>query len=105
MEHTDVTQDAAIQRFEFTVELAWKSIKRFLKSQDIQCRSPKECMMEGFKFGLVEDDKKWIQMFDDRNLASHAYNEKMANTIYSNLSSYLPLFHSLAEKLKLEWTD
>ena len=99
-EKTVINRDAAIQRFEFTVELAWKSIQQFLRSQKIICRSPKECLQESFKFGLVNDDSLWIKMIDDRNLTAHTYNEALAEEIYDRLPNYLPLFDSLKIKLQ-----
>lgn len=34
--------DGTIQRFEFTFELAWKTIKIFLQHEGILCNSPRE---------------------------------------------------------------
>lgn len=45
----DVSRDAAIQRFEFCSELAWKSIQERARSEDLDCYSPKQCLQLGFK--------------------------------------------------------
>ncbi len=99
-EKTMTSRDAAIQRFEFTVELAWKSIQHFLRDQKVVCRSPKECLQASFKFGLVQDDPLWIKMIDDRNLTAHTYNEEIAEEIYNRLAGYLILLGSLKDSLQ-----
>ncbi|MEK7451760.1 MAG: nucleotidyltransferase substrate binding protein [Patescibacteria group bacterium] len=96
---TSLNRDASIQRFEFTVELAWKSIQKFLAAQQIICQSPKSCFQEAFQFGLIEDDEKWILMMDDRNLTVHTYNQELAKEIYNRLSGYIPLLNALYVKL------
>lgn len=97
---TATTRDAAIQRFEFTVELAWKSIQQFFRSQKIICRSPKECLQEAFKFGLAKDNPLWLKMIDDRNLTSHTYNEELADQIYCRLPQYLEVLKNLKDSLE-----
>ena len=96
---TIANRDSAIKRFEFTVELAWKCVQKFLREQEIVCCSPKECLKEAFKFGLIKDDPRWIEMLEDRNLTVHAYNEATAEEVYERLSDYLEVFNSLKEKL------
>ena len=91
--------DSAIQRFEFTVELAGKTTQKFLREEDIVCRSPKECIKESFKFGLIDDDPRWLKMFDDRNLTVHTYDEKLAGEIYERLPQYIEILRSLEQKL------
>ena len=98
-EKTVANRDSAIKRFEFTVELAWKCVQKFLREQEIICRSPKECLKEAFKFGLIEDDPKWLEMMKDRNLTVHTYNEITAEEVYNRLPNYLEIFESLKEKL------
>lgn len=93
-------RDSAIKRFEFTVELAWKCAQKFLRDQEIICRSPKECLKEAFKFGLVEDDPRWIEALEDRNLTVHTYDESTADDVYLRLSNYLEIFNFLKDKLK-----
>lgn len=98
-EKTLISRDAAIQRFEFTVELAWKSMQKVLRNKEIICRSPKDCLQEAFKVGLIKDNELWLKVFQDRNLTVHTYNEKTADEIYSRLPQYLSLFQELKEKL------
>lgn len=93
-------RDASIKRFEFTVELAWKCIQKFLRDQEIICRSPKECLKEAFKFGLIKDDPRWLQMLEDRNLTVHTYDEETADEVYERLPLYLDLFYELKNSLR-----
>lgn len=105
-EKTVEHRDSAIQRFEFTIELAWKCAQKFLREQKIICRSPKECIQEAYKFGLVDDDARWLGAFDDRNLTTHTYDEVTAEEVYGRLPKYLEIFqklkNTLAEKLDSE---
>ena len=98
-EETIANRDSAIKRFEFTVELAWKCVQKFLREQEIICRSPKECLKEAFKFGLIEDDPRWLEMMEDRNLTVHTYNEITAEEVYERLPNYLEIFNLLKEEL------
>ncbi|MBI5306640.1 nucleotidyltransferase substrate binding protein [Candidatus Wolfebacteria bacterium] len=98
-EKTVLNRDASIQRFEFVFELAWKICKVFLKEQGFICRSPKKCMKEAFKFGLIKDDSAWLNMIEDRNLTAHTYKEKIAEAIFSRLSNYLEKFKELENSL------
>ena len=101
-EKTVANRDSAIKRFEFTTELAWKCIQKFLREEEIICRSPKECFKEAFKFGLIEDDPQWIAMLEDRNLTVHTYDEETAEDVYNRLPGYLKYLEPLKEKLKLQ---
>ncbi|GEM_PF-5781423 len=48
----EIFRDSTIQRFEFTTEIAWESLKRFLQEKErIICRSPKSCIREFFSAG------------------------------------------------------
>jgi nucleotidyltransferase substrate binding protein (TIGR01987 family) len=43
--------DGTIQRFEFTFEITWKTLRAYLDDQGIHCYSPKDCLKEAFKMG------------------------------------------------------
>ncbi|MCR4314639.1 MAG: nucleotidyltransferase substrate binding protein [Candidatus Uhrbacteria bacterium] len=98
-EETDLIRDASIQRFEFCVELAWKSLQKYLEDEKILCQSPKSCLKEAFQLGLVEDDSLWMQMLDDRNLTVHTYKQQLAKDIYGRLSGYWDLLQRLHRQL------
>ena len=101
-EKTITNRDASIQRFEFTVELGWKCVQKFLRTHNIMCRSPKECLKEAFQFGLIQDDPLWIQMMEDRNLTSHTYQESTADIVYYRLPDYLIKLKELHQALMKE---
>jgi len=94
-EEDDLKIDASIQRFEFTFELAWKTMKRALFVEGIVCKTPRECLRESFRLGFINDEEKWLNMLDDRNAMSHIYYEKEARTIYDRLPDYQRAFENL----------
>lgn len=96
MEKTAVTRDSAIQRFEFTVDLAWKAIKAHLEvKKGVVCTSPKGCVQDAFQNGLIAYDEFWLAMIDLRNETSHTYKEKFAEEVYGQL----PKVAAYCEKL------
>jgi nucleotidyltransferase substrate binding protein (TIGR01987 family) len=94
-----IVRDSAIKRFELTVELAWKSVQKYLREQDIECNSPRRCFQEAYKLGVVSDSEEWHHMFLDRNLAVHTYDEKFAEGLYQKLPMYFSVLGELAETL------
>ena len=48
-EKDQYVQDSVIQRFEFTFELLWKTLKYYLLIQWIEKNSPREVIIESFK--------------------------------------------------------
>lgn len=96
-----ITRDSAIQRFEFSLDLAWKSIKAFLEEKKgIACNSPKDCFREAYHQGLIEYDDAWIKYVDMRNETVHTYKEEIADKIYSELPSVLKHLENLLGALK-----
>jgi nucleotidyltransferase substrate binding protein (TIGR01987 family) len=99
-EKTDIVRDSAIQRFEFTFELAWKTMKEYLKEKGAgEFYFPRDVMREAFRAKLIEDDPEWLAMIDTRNLTSHIYNEAMAEQAYAKFSVYLPLIKKFVKDL------
>ena len=98
---SDIVRDSAIQRFEFTMDLAWKTVKTFLEEKKgLICVSPKECFREAYRQGLVSYDDEWIKLVDLRNETVHTYNEETAARIYGELPAVIRYFDELADKLK-----
>lgn len=96
-----IIRDSAIQRFEFSLDLAWKSTKAYLEEQKgIVCASPKDCFREAYKQGLIEYDNDWIKYVDMRNETAHTYQEEIAERIYFELPAALKRFEGLLKTLK-----
>jgi len=99
---TEWTRDAAIQRFEFTFELAWKSVAAAALVQGLEVASPKRAWQAAFQLGWIDDDRLWLDMLEDRNRASHSYREATAEKIHSRLAAYAAAIAALLEVLRNE---
>ena len=81
-------KDGVIQRFEFTLELSWKTLKHFLNSEGVDAgTTPKSTVKEAFKLDVLKNIDIWLEMLDDRNLTSHIYNQAIAEEIYERIVS------------------
>jgi nucleotidyltransferase substrate binding protein (TIGR01987 family) len=96
---TDVSRDAAIQRFEFCFELAWKAIQERARDEGLDCQSPKGCFKLAFKSSWIENEQGWLAMLADRNQTTHTYDEELAKEVFRRLPAYLPLLRELLDKL------
>lgn len=54
---TRMNKDATIQRFEFTFELAWKTIQAWVVDQGFECKSPKGCIREAARLEILDNPK------------------------------------------------
>ncbi len=79
-------KDGVIKRFEFTMELAWKTIQDILNSRGYsEIKGPKSVIKQAFRDGIINDGQEWINMLEDRNKASHLYDESLALKIFDNI--------------------
>jgi nucleotidyltransferase substrate binding protein (TIGR01987 family) len=100
MAKNDVVRDSAIQRFEFTYELAWKTMKNYLEEKGVKdIYSPKDAIRGAFQVKLIDNDPKWLDMVETRNETAHIYNEEMAEKVYGKLPKYPPLIEKLIKDL------
>ncbi len=94
-------RDGVIQRFEFTFELTWKSLRLFLLDQGIVVNSPKEAFKEAFRYGLINDEKLFLDMLEDRNLTSHLYSQEETREIFNRIKKlYSSALINLSRELK-----
>ena len=82
--------DATIQRFEFTIELFWKTFRHLLALEDKETFSPKESLQAAYQLGWIHDEAAWLGMLTDRNLTSHTYHEALAAMIFANIRANFP---------------
>ncbi len=104
-ENTELNRDASIQRFEFSFELLWKTIKLYLQDREkIFCNSPRSCFREIKNIFSLSDDEieLCLQMANDRNLASHTYSEQMSDELFSKLNDYIGITKKILNKIEVE---
>jgi len=77
--------DGTIQRFEFCIELFWKTLSRLLDYEGIDVKNPRDAMKHSYQQGWLKDEAAWLQMWDARNETSHIYNEEKAKEIYLHI--------------------
>ncbi len=96
----DICQDALIKRFEFTFELAWKTLREFLFEQGYaeEISSPKRVLALAYQEGYLESEEQWLSMLEDRNLTSHDYSRELSSAIAERISGqYLKEFARLSK--------
>ena len=94
-------EQGLIQCFEYTHELAWKTLKDFLANKgNTTIFGSKDATREAFKLDLIDDGEIWMTMIQDRNQASHTYNTDTTKTIVQNISQrFFKSFIALENKL------
>ncbi len=79
---SDLEKQGLIQAFEFTHELAWKTLKDFLEdSGETEIHGSKDATRKAFAVGLIEDGETWMEMIQSRNRSTHTYSERIAQEI------------------------
>jgi nucleotidyltransferase substrate binding protein (TIGR01987 family) len=103
-EENPLAIDGTIQRFEFVIELYWKTLKRLLALEGINTHTPRESLQRAYQANWLADETAWLLMLRDRNEASHVYDEEMARRIYGHIKEYFPelerTYHSLRKRFE-----
>lgn len=89
----DIMHEGLIQRFEYTLELAWNVMKDYETNQgkpDIP--GSRAAIREALSMGIITD-RTWMKSINDRNLSTHDYNRSTADEIRNKIINvYHPLF-------------
>lgn len=97
---TELERDGIIQRFEFSVELSWKSAKKVLSKNGIDADVPKNIFREMASLGWVTNPALWLEFINYRNKASHIYNEEVAQEILAIVPSFIEESKNLLSALE-----
>lgn len=95
-------KEGVIQRFEYTLELAWKTLKDFLEEERILLEniSPRVVIREAFAAKIINNGETWMEAYDARNKMSHTYDfQKFEEVVDEIQKKYLNLFGELYETL------
>ena len=96
-------KEGVVQRFEYTLELAWKTIKDYLEASGLVLTSvtPRQVVKDAFAARIVADGQTWIDMLDHRNLLSHTYDpvnfEQAVDAIHARYLAALGQVHDLLD--------
>lgn len=102
-EPTEIVIDSILHRYEFTFELAWKTIKDYLEYMGIvnKVESPRENIQLAYQQGIINDGELWIEMMLSRNSLSHLYDEETSRKIYNDIKNkYIQAFENLEAKFE-----
>ena len=102
LEFYDELQGAGlVQSFEFTFELAWKTLKDYLQDQGLETQFPREVIKQAFATQLIEDGTLWIEMLDKRNELTHTYNQEQAKRAVRTIrNNYFPPIEQVYQVMK-----
>jgi nucleotidyltransferase substrate binding protein (TIGR01987 family) len=97
----ELESQGLIQCFEYTHELAWKTLKDLLEFRGSnELFGSKDVTREAFKLDLIADGEAWMMMIQDRNQTSHTYNAATALAIVNNVrTKFFSLFEALEIRL------
>ena len=96
----ELVVEGTIQRFEYTIELMWKTLKRALEHEGIHPKTPRETLREAFRIGWLEDNDAWMDMLDQRNTTSHVYlHEELAEDNYEDIKKVTPMLRATLDFL------
>ena len=102
-EESELMVDAVLHRYEFTFELAWKTLKDYLEYSGVAINtgSPREVIKESFAHNLISDGEVWIKMMLARNSLSHLYDEETSRQVYNEIKNgYINQIQKLIETLE-----
>ncbi|MFN4146054.1 MAG: nucleotidyltransferase substrate binding protein [Runella sp.] len=91
-------KEGIIQRFEFTLELAWKTLKDKMEADGLILDkiSPKTVLKEAYKNKYIDNIELWLEMINDCNLLSHTYDFDFFMEVIPDIQQkYIPLLNQL----------
>lgn len=92
-----IARDACIQRFEFCIELAWKTSAKFLGTS---ATASKIVIREMAQNSLISDPTLWFEFIEARNKTSHSYDEDVAREVFAVTQKFLPEGQKLLKVLE-----
>ena len=104
----ELEQEGVIQRFEYTFELAWNTLKDRLEHDGIVLSpvTPRAVIRRAFQAKLISEGERWIDMLGDRNRMSHTYDSDTFDAIIKAIDeAYLDRLDELHGRLSREMAE
>ena len=99
-------KNAQVQKFEFCIELLWKTVKSFFEIQSEFYLTPKQNIKELFLHNIIDEELYLgvMSCIEDRNKLSHIYKlemfDLMAKNMVQNYDSILQTKNCIENYLK-----
>jgi nucleotidyltransferase substrate binding protein (TIGR01987 family) len=90
-------RDACIQRFEYCIELSWKTSMKVLGSATA---AAKPAVREMARNNLILDAELWLKFIEARNNSSHSYDEEVAKKVFIEIELFFPEVNKLLTVLE-----
>ncbi len=97
-EYSELERAGLVQMFEFTLELACKTLKDLLFYEGLDVKTPREAIRKAFETGYLteEDTETLLDALAKRNLLSHTYEEQTAKEAERLIKHrFAPVFRKL----------
>jgi nucleotidyltransferase substrate binding protein (TIGR01987 family) len=103
-ELNELERNGFIQRFEFTIELAWKVMKDFLEDRGFAFKpSPKDTFRQAQEARYIDYAQELIDALNIRNELSHDYDGELFNLSEAEVrNNIFPSIQKLYEFFKNE---
>jgi nucleotidyltransferase substrate binding protein (TIGR01987 family) len=98
----ELERDGVIQRFEYTFELCWKSIRRallFLGRADVS-GSPRPLFRDALEEHLIPTIEPWFTYLEARNATAHLYNSDQAEQVFAAIQGFAAHAEALLQALR-----
>ena len=95
---TPLAKEGVVRRFARVVELAWKTLKDYLESENLVLApvTPRTVIRRAFEAGIIEQGEVWQKALDARNRMSRTYNLETFERVIADIrTSYLAAFEEL----------
>ena len=102
-EYSDLERAGLVQMFEFTMELAWNTLKDLLFYEGFETKTPREVIRKAFEAEYLteEETETLLDALIKRNVLSHTYDEKPAREAKRLIKNvFAPVFRSLFDRLQ-----
>lgn len=101
---SELEKEGLIQRFEYTYELAWKTLQDLLRYKGYTgITGPTPVLQQSLKDGYITDQLNWKKLKKSREATSHTYDQGTADKITNDIyGEYFELFKQLEKVLEEE---
>jgi nucleotidyltransferase substrate binding protein (TIGR01987 family) len=86
---SELERDGLIKRFNYSVELCWKTSKKILSENGIQVDVPKNVFRKLAILGWIDHPEKWFEFISKRNKISYIYNQTIAEEIFAIIPDFI----------------